>query len=71
MDKEKYDALKAFKKPFGTIHIYTSYLLMFLIVVHIAAVVHLEVRQGGGIISAMFTGRKYLLEKASDSDDQD
>ena len=70
VDKEKYDALKAFKKPFGTIHIYTSYLLMFLIVVHIIAVVHIEVRQGGGIISAMFTGKKYLGSKASDADDQ-
>jgi cytochrome b len=70
VDKEKYDALKAFKKPFGTVHIYTSYLLMFLIIVHIAAVVHVEVRRGGGIISAMFTGRKYLSGKASDTDEQ-
>jgi len=60
VDEEKFAALKAFKKPFGTIHIYTSYFLIFLIVVHIAAVVHVEIRQGGGIISAMFTGTKYL-----------
>lgn len=69
VDKEKFDALKAFKKPFGTVHIYTSYLLMFLILVHIAAVVHVEVRQGGGIISAMFTGKKHLREKAADTDE--
>lgn len=68
VDKEKFDALKAFKKPFGTIHIYTSYLLMCLIIIHIAAVVHIEVRQGGGIISAMFTGRKQLDQKASDDE---
>jgi len=71
VDEEKFDALKAFKKPFGTVHIYTSYFLMFLIIVHIAAVVHAEVRQGGSIISAMFTGRKYLNEKSSDPDDQE
>lgn len=69
VDKERFETLKAFKKPFGTIHIYTSYFLMFMIIVHIMAVVHLEVRQGGGIISAMFTGRKYLRDKARDSDE--
>ena len=70
VDEEKYNTLKAFKKPFGTIHIYTSYLLMFLIIVHIAAVVRAELKEGGGIISAMFTGKKYLRGKACDTDDQ-
>ncbi len=70
VDKEKYDALKAFKKPFGSVHIYTSYFLMFLIIVHIAAVIRVEIKQGGGIISAMFTGKKFLKDKASDDEDQ-
>ncbi|UCB55584.1 MAG: cytochrome b/b6 domain-containing protein [Thiotrichales bacterium] len=70
VDKAKYDALKAFKKPFGTIHIYTSYFLMFLIIVHIAAVVRVEVKEGGSIISAMFTGKKYLRDRAQDADEQ-
>jgi len=70
VDKEKYDALKAFKKPFGTVHIYTSYFLMFLIALHIAAVIRVEVKEGGGIISAMFTGKKFLRDKALDTDDQ-
>ena len=70
VDKEKYDALKTFKKPFGTIHIYTSYFLMFLIVLHIAAVVRVEVKEGGSIISAMFTGKKLLRNKARDADDR-
>jgi len=70
VDKEKYDALKAFKKPFGTVHIYTSYFLMFLIMVHIAGVVRVEIKEGGGIISAMFTGNKFLRGKAQDTDDQ-
>ena len=69
VDKEKYAALKAFKKPFGTIHIYTSYLVMFLIVVHIAAVVRVEVKEGGSIVSAMITGKKYLRGKAGDADE--
>lgn len=70
VDKEKYDALKAFKKPFGTVHLYTSYFLMFLIIVHISAVVRIEINEGGGIISAMFSGNKYLRDKARDNDDQ-
>jgi len=70
VDKEKYDALKAFKKPFGTVHIYTSYVLMFLIVMHIGAVIRVEVREGGGIISAMFTGKKLLNNAAADDKDQ-
>jgi Ni/Fe-hydrogenase 1 B-type cytochrome subunit len=70
VDKEKYDALKAFKAPFGTVHIYTAYFLMFLIVVHIAAVIRVETKQGGGIISAMFTGKKLLNNAASDDKDQ-
>ena len=65
---EKTDRLKAFKKPFGLIHIYTSFILMFIIVVHIAAVVYTEVREGGGIISAMFTGRKVLSGKPVDDE---
>ena len=70
VDEEKYDALKAFKKPFGTIHIYTSYFLMFMIIVHIAAVVRVEVKEGGSIVSAMFTGKKYLRDRAQDTDEQ-
>lgn len=70
VDKEKYDTLKAFKKPFGTVHIYTSYVLMFLIVMHIGSVIRVEVKEGGGIISAMFTGKKLLNNAASDDEDQ-
>ena len=65
---EKADRLKAFKKPFGIIHLYSAYILMFIIVVHIAAVVYTEVREGGGIISAMFTGRKVLSGKPVDDE---
>ena len=67
-DAEKVDRLKAFKGPFGLIHLYTAYLLMFIIVVHIAAVVYTEVREGGGIISAMFTGKKVLSGKPVDDE---
>ena len=68
VDEEKLNELKNFKKPIGTIHIYTSYFLMFLIVIHIAAVVRVEIKEGGGIISAMFTGKKYLSEQPLDKE---
>ena len=42
---------------------------MFLIVVHIAAVVRVEVKEGGSIVSAMITGKKYLRGKAGDADE--
>lgn len=60
------ERLKAFKKPFGVIHLYTAYTLMFLIIVHILAVVFTEVREGGSIISAMFSGSKVLSGKPVD-----
>ena len=69
VNEEKFKQLKAFKKPFGTIHIYTSYFLMFMIVLHIAAVVRAEIKEGGSIISAMFTGKKYLPENPHDNHD--
>ena len=66
MEPSKAESLKAFKKPFGLIHLYTAYTLMFLIVVHIFAVVFTEVREGGSLISAMFSGRKVLSGKPED-----
>jgi cytochrome b len=60
--------VKAFKEPFGVIHLYTAYTLMLLIVVHVFAVVFLEVREGGSIISAMFSGNKILPDKPVDHD---
>lgn len=68
MEPSKAEHLKAFKKPFGIIHLYTAYTLMFLIILHITAVVFTEVSKGGSIISAMFSGRKVLSCKPVDSD---
>ena len=65
-DEQKVKNLKAFKGPFGTVHIYTSYVLMFMIVLHIFFVVRAEIREGGSLISAMFTGKKILSGKPVD-----
>jgi len=58
IDAASWDAMRAFRAPFITIHYWTFYALLFLIVVHIAGVVVTEIREGGGIVSAMFTGKK-------------
>ena len=67
-DPAKSKNLKAFKGPFGSVHIYASYVLMFMIVLHIFFVVRAEVTENGSIISAMFTGKKLLSKKPVDVD---
>jgi len=67
-DQDKVSSLKAFKRPFGKVHLYSSYVLMFMIVLHIFFVVRAEVKEGGSLISAMFTGKKILTKKPVDSD---
>jgi len=70
VDAEKQAVVKAFKKPFGTIHLYSAYTLMFFIFLHILAVVYAEIAKQRGIISAMFSGSKYFegepLDKAEE-----
>ena len=65
-DPEKLAELQAFKKPIGTIHVYTAYVLWFLILVHLLAVIRSETGGGGTLISAMFTGKKHLPRKPED-----
>ena len=67
-NKDKAASLKAFKGPFGQIHIYCAYVLMFMIVLHIFVVVRTEIREGGSLITAMFTGKKILAKKPVDLD---
>ncbi len=68
IDPQKAATLKTFKRPIGKIHVYAAYFLMFLILLHITAVVLEERREGGSIISAMFSGRKILSRKPADLD---
>ncbi len=66
VNKEKMASLKAFKSPIGKIHLYTAYLIMLLIILHISAVIYSEVTEGSGLVSAMFSGKKILSEKPAD-----
>lgn len=67
-DPDRKKSFDAFRKPVGTIHLYGAYLLWLLIVIHVAAVVITDIREGGAIISAMFTGKKMLSGKTPDAD---
>ena len=42
---------------------------MFMIVLHVFFVIRTEVKDGGGLISAMFTGKKVLRSKPVDLDE--
>ncbi|MBL6987293.1 MAG: cytochrome b/b6 domain-containing protein [Methylobacter sp.] len=59
-DETAYQSMRAFRKPFAVTHLYSFYFLAAAIVLHVAAVVITDIREGGSIISAMFTGRKTL-----------
>ena len=65
-DKAAWDSMRAFRKPFVAVHLYSFYTLAALVVLHVAGVVVTEVKEGGGIVSAMFTGRKVLSRRPAD-----
>jgi cytochrome b len=58
--------MRAFRKPFITTHYYSFYAMVVMIVIHIAGAVMVELKEGGNVISAMFTGKKTLSEKPAD-----
>ena len=65
-DEAAYEAMRGFRKPFITIHYYGFYVLLFFSLVHILAVVVTELREGGNLVSAMFSGRKILSGPPAD-----
>lgn len=60
MDQAAYKAMRAFRSPIVTIHLYGLYVLAGVILAHLIAVIVTELHEGGSITSAMFTGRKIL-----------
>jgi cytochrome b len=66
-----WEAMRALRKPFALVHVYSFYLLAVLVVLHVVAVVVTEIREGGSLVSAMFTGRKILAGRPADADDRD
>lgn len=65
-DKAAYERMRAVRKPFAAVHQYSFWTLLAAIILHVAAVVVTEVREGGNIVSAMFTGRKIVRGRPVD-----
>lgn len=63
-----YEAMRAFRKPIAVVHLYTFYTLTVIVILHVAAVIITELKEGGGIISAMFTGRKVISGRPVDEE---
>ena len=66
MDQAAYTNMRGFRAPFVEVHELTFFALTFVIVLHVIAVVVTEVKEGGSITSAMFTGRKILSRRPED-----
>ena len=67
-DKAAYDSMRAFRKPFIVSHLYAYYALLVVVGLHVAGVVIMEVREGGNLISATFSGRKILAGDVVDEE---
>lgn len=60
VNETSYQEMRDFRGPVIATHLNNYYVLLALILIHVLAVITVEVRKGGNIISAMFTGRKTL-----------
>lgn len=68
VNADAYASMRAFRSPIVAIHEYGFFVLLAMIAIHVAAAVIIEVREGGTIVSAMFTGRKILHQTPEDSE---
>jgi len=58
VNADAWSEMRAFRAPVIDVHEFNFYLLLSLIGIHIAAAIVTEFREGGTVISAMFTGTK-------------
>lgn len=65
-DQASYESMRAFRKPYVTLHYYGFYALLAIVLLHVLAIVATELRAGGNLISAMFTGEKVLSGPPAD-----
>ena len=66
VNAENYKAMRDFRKPFITTHVYVFYTLLGAILLHIIGVVVSEIREQSGLTSAMITGNKHSTEEPVD-----
>ncbi|MDX2144681.1 MAG: cytochrome b/b6 domain-containing protein [Rhodospirillaceae bacterium] len=66
VDAEAYQDMRAFRAPVVETHEILFWVILALVALHVAVVIIKDVRHGGTIISAMFTGRKAFQESPRD-----
>jgi cytochrome b len=69
VDPDSYAEMREFRKPIIKIHIYTFYILIGAILLHLFGVIVSEISEKCGLVSAMFTGNKVFFEKPIDLDE--
>ena len=67
-DAMAYKSMRDFRSSYIAIHEFNFFVLCFIVLLHIAAVIITEVKEQGAIISAMFTGRKIFSKDPVDVD---
>ena len=68
VSSEAYAEMRAFRKPIITTHMTVFCTLLVSVLLHIVAVIVTEVKEGNGLVSAMFTGKKVVPKKPVDLD---
>lgn len=69
VDETKNKEMKAFRKPIIGTHEKLYFILIFLIIIHIAAAVITDIRERNGIVSSMLTGIKVFGKRPVDVDE--
>lgn len=70
VDKDAFKAMRDFRSPFKEVHEISFFILVALILLHIAGVVVTELRERNGLVSAMFTGKKVFKETPLDHEEK-
>ena len=65
-EADAYERMRALRAPVVETHEIGFYALLIATLLHVAAVVITELREGGSLVSAMLTGRKILPRKPVD-----
>jgi Ni/Fe-hydrogenase 1 B-type cytochrome subunit len=66
VNAEAYAEMRAFRSPVVKLHEYAFFALLAMIAIHVAAAIIVEIKEGGAIISSMFTGRKIHRSRPED-----
>ncbi len=67
-DQAALASMRAFRRPFILSHVYGYYALVAMVGLHVLGVVVTEIREGGTLISATFTGNKIIAGRPVDAE---